>query len=171
MELLAKNLLIRKQATEAVRALESCGVDAILLKGVALMEISPEYSFEREVEDIDILIKPGYLGRAVSALESAGYVRVPSDPFAFVSPDYPVPVDISEGLWYLSNEENKKVFDNSLRAGDFRILSPADFLTHLYCHSQLHHARNEKKWLRDIEVLKTVFYSNASETFLLHLST
>lgn len=157
IELFARNLLIRKQAAETVKALESAGVETVLLKGAALMEISPEYSFEREVEDIDILIKPGFLGKALDALLSFGYSHVPQDPYAFSSARYPVPVDLCEGLWYLNKEENDKIFDCAVRSSNFRILPPDEFLIQIYAHSMFHHARKEKKWERDMEILKTAY--------------
>jgi len=156
-EMLAKNILIRQQALEVSAMLENVGVETILLKGVALMEISPAYSFEREVEDIDLLIKPGRLAAAVRVLESAGCSRLPEDPFAFTRAGWSVPVDLCEGLWYLTNAQNEKVFEQAVNTGNFRVLPPEEFFIHIKAHSLFHHARKENKWERDIQVLTTEF--------------
>ena len=70
----ARNQLLRRTAAEAVVALNAAGIEPVLLKGMALWASQPASApFARMMSDVDLMVTPNDAGRAVSALEAAGF--------------------------------------------------------------------------------------------------
>ena len=67
-----------EQAAETLRltsVMESCGVNCVFLKGVALGQIAYQTLGLKQSWDIDLLVEPGQAMIAAAALEEAGYER------------------------------------------------------------------------------------------------
>jgi Uncharacterised nucleotidyltransferase len=62
-----------RQALEVIDWLAAAGVEALLIKGPALAASLYAPAWLREYEDLDLLIRPRDLPRAVSALQARGY--------------------------------------------------------------------------------------------------
>src|ERR1035437_5784508 len=105
---LGRNILIHQQIAELSAALVSKEIPCILLKGAALIELFPAYSFTRIMDDIDILFHPRHITTVREQLISLGYCPSPEDPWAYHHPDpatHPAPIDITDSLWYLTKRE------------------------------------------------------------------
>lgn len=157
--ILVRNILIRKQIEEIVDECSRYNIKLVLLKGVALIELFPEYTFDREIEDIDVLIKESDYKRFVSLLEKLGYRRVPYDPYAMFHPEKVAYVDISPGIWYLSKKDNVKLINSAVHLKEFGsslncyVLPLKEMLNYIYLHTYIHHAEKEHKWEKDIFIL------------------
>ncbi len=148
---IARNLLILKQLEDILQKFQKDNIDFILLKGIALITLFPEYIKYREMEDIDILVKPEQLKLAKFSLLSMAYKKAKLDPYAFWKEDTPAYVDLCDGFWYLNKKENSELWKN--RKSNF--LLPEDFFVHILAHSFIHHAETDPKWASDIELLRS----------------
>jgi hypothetical protein len=68
-----RNRRLIAQLHEAVRALNGAGIEPVLLKGIALWASRADVEFDRILADIDLLIRPSEVERAISALTDAGF--------------------------------------------------------------------------------------------------
>ncbi len=155
--LVAKNVLIHKQIEEICDECEKQEIKLVLLKGAALIELFPEYSFYRDMEDIDVMVNKKDYDKFVKLLKNLGYKNVPSDPNTLYSEDKPVKIDIFTELWYLSKKENFVLFNNLQKVGKFYVLPPEEMLRHICYHMYIEHNYIEEKWLKDIEIIKSKF--------------
>ncbi|MFQ3676033.1 MAG: nucleotidyltransferase family protein, partial [Endomicrobiia bacterium] len=108
-DIFSRNILFH---SEIVRISEECfkqNIRLILLKGTAMIEMFPEYSFERELEDIDVLVEKKVYKKFKKLLSELGYEEVLCDPHAMFNKQKNVQIDIETKLWYLNEKENKKV--------------------------------------------------------------
>jgi len=151
METIARNLLILKQFEEISQKFQREKIDYILLKGIALITLFPEYIKYRQMEDIDLLIKPEQLKLAKIVLMSMGYKKAKQDPYAFWRQDSPAYVDLCDGFWYLNKKENQKLWEGKKT----NFLSPEDFFVHTVAHSFIHHSEIDERWLSDINLLRS----------------
>lgn len=68
-----RNQLLFTQLSDALRALNSAGIEPVLLKGAALWAGLPADEFDRILTDIDLLVRPEDVDRAIAALQAAGF--------------------------------------------------------------------------------------------------
>jgi len=154
---------VHSQLVEILDEFRQRRVQAILLKGAGLIELFPEYMREREMEDIDLLVKPGQLKQAKDALVSLGYTKAEKDPYAFSRKGSPFSVDLCPGIWYLDSRENDSLWLNALNVMDSGaqppalVLSPADFYIHILAHASIHHKKFDSRWQKDLELLKSKY--------------
>jgi len=160
---LSRNILIHKQICELVSEFNRNNIKFILLKGSALIEIFAKYAFFREMEDIDILVWPKHFLKAKEVLLSIGYICAKNDPHAFICPTKPAYIDLCEQLWYLDRAENIQVFKDS----KFGVLSPEDFYIHIFAHAFLHHAKKEKTWENDLQLLSEKWANKIDKVLLI----
>lgn len=157
--ILVRNLLIHRQLEEIGREFSKASINAVLLKGAALILLLPDYSSERLMEDIDMLVRPKDLAAAREALARLGYLPLPEDPCAVSNPSKTAPVDLTDNLWYLDKAENEEVFSEALRhrfkgsAAAFCHLRPEDFYIHVLAHGALQHAEDSGIWKKDLSLI------------------
>ena len=104
-ENLVRNLLLRRQAVEAVSALNGAGVEPMLFKGALyLFDDTFTDRGSRMMADLDVVVRSGQLEAAVDALGSLGYVPEPGKPFLhphelpLFAPGRPAPVELHTEL-------------------------------------------------------------------------
>jgi hypothetical protein len=68
-----RNQRLMAQLCDALRALNGAGIQPVLLKGAAIWASMPHAQFDRILTDIDLLVRPDQVDRAISALEQAGF--------------------------------------------------------------------------------------------------
>jgi len=155
LEVAVRHLAFQRDLTGALATLSHAGVPAILLKGAHLgRSIYPRGL--REMNDIDLLIRPTDAGRAARALQALGYdFLAPCDPdcglvgthhFPRLIKPEAAPIELhvmltpvefglaidTEGLW----QRAVPLSPGSSHAG----LSPEDLLLHICVHSTYAHA-------------------------------
>lgn len=155
--ILARNILILKQFEEIADCLKTHNVPVILLKGIALINIFPDYCAQRIMEDMDMLFRPQDIKTVRNLLLSLNYSSAPEDPWAFYRPGEPAYVDIIDNLWYLDGKENDKLWypgmDNKIDDG-ILFLPRDEFYIHVLAHASVHHAKKERSWTADLELMK-----------------
>ena len=148
-----RNLVMRRQAEQAIRALNFSGIVPTLLKGsVVLFESSgpARYWSLRMMRDLDILVPRDVAGEATSALKSLGYQIVnkyPDDHHAigdFGRPTDPGSIDLHAELidpWYILPAAEVRDRAMALRHPDLQALvpSPTYRILHHLLHAQVHH--------------------------------
>jgi hypothetical protein len=67
-----RNRRLIVQFHDAVRALNGAGIEPVMLKGMALWAMKREVHFDRILADIDLLVRPSEVPRAIDVLEEAG---------------------------------------------------------------------------------------------------
>lgn len=165
---LARNILIHRQTAILAAACSARGATCVLLKGAALIQLFPPYSAERVMDDIDILFHPRDIAKARAALAALGYRPCPGDPCAWRHPDqllHPVPVDITDTVWYLRPRELNQAIEESFvipfeREGgtaSARCLKPVDMFLHVAAHAAVHHGTRDDTWLRDLIVMNNAW--------------
>ncbi len=153
-EVLFKNILIHTEIEKISKLTESCGIKLILLKGAALIELFPEYSFTREMEDIDVLINKSDYSKFINILKTLGYVQSEEDPNVMYNATLDIKIDIKTDLWYMTRKEKAKLFNCLLKIKNFYILPPGEMLRYIIMHSYISHNSLEKKWQQDIKLIK-----------------
>ncbi len=158
--ILAKNILIHKQIEEIYDECEKHNIKLVLLKGAALVELFAEYSFWRDMEDIDVLVNKKDYDKFVNLLKVLGYKNMPFDPNVMYSEDRPAKIDIFCELWYLSKKENVMLFNKLQKVDKFYILPPEEMVRHIYYHMYIEHNYIDERWVKDIEIIKSKFQIN-----------
>jgi hypothetical protein len=67
-----RNRRLILQFNDALRALNSAGIEPALLKGIALRATHREAEFDRILGDVDLLVRPSEVERAIDVLQEAG---------------------------------------------------------------------------------------------------
>jgi len=146
----ARNLLLRRESTEAISALNERGVEPLLFKGALYLVEGTFAPGVRFMGDIDIVVPEASMRPATDALRSLGYAAAPGKPFLhphelpFVRPGAQAPIEVHADLgssrvasalplahaWAAS-----RIFDDSgLR---YRGLSRTDAVVHNVLHAQV----------------------------------
>jgi hypothetical protein len=68
-----RNRRLIGQLSDTLRALNAAGIEPVLLKGIALWASRRWLEFDRILTDIDLLIRPAEVERAVDVLQNAGF--------------------------------------------------------------------------------------------------
>lgn len=155
-EIIVKNLIAHSQIEELSRECKNHHIKFILLKGAALIELFDKYSFERDMEDIDILVEEKNYEKFIEILKKLGYTQSKEDPNVMLSKGK-LKLDITTHLWYLNKKENFEVINRAMKVKDFYVLSLSDMIKHIFFHSLFEHGYLEEKWLNDIELIKLHF--------------
>ena len=87
-------VLFEMKRDQIVAALQKAGIRPVVLKGAAIASTLYREPFERDVEDLDLLVGEEGLERAVRALEAEGYVAPPPERFrAYRRHHFHIPLD------------------------------------------------------------------------------
>ncbi len=165
LKILFRNILIYNEIEKLSAISYKYGIKLILLKGAALIEIFPEYSFIRELEDIDVMIEKKDFKMFVNILKSLGYAQSEDDPNVMFKKELNIKIDITTDLWYMTRKEKVKLFNSLLKIKNFYILPPKEMLKHILIHSYISHNFLDKKWQKDIELLVERFNLNVEDVF------
>ncbi|MCX7716103.1 MAG: nucleotidyltransferase family protein [Endomicrobia bacterium] len=152
-----KNILIHHQLDEILNETEKLGIKVVLLKGAALIELFPEYSFCRDMEDIDVLINKKDYKKFIKLLFSLGYKFCDFDPKTLYKENMPAKIDVSCELWYLSKKENVEIMRKLCKINNFYILPVSEMVRNILYHMYVEHNSIETKWEKDVELLKSKY--------------
>jgi hypothetical protein len=154
----ARSMFVRGATSQVLAVLRGAGIEAVLLKGAALVETVYPDPAQREMLDIDILVPAEALPRATEAVERLGYlpavdadvpstVRVsssaadtpPHHEAGLVGPHKLVAVELHR---HIATSEEGGAFDlggfweraRAAPTSDHRVPSPEDLLIHVCFH-------------------------------------
>lgn len=159
--ILARNLLLNNELSTISQAFNASNIPLILLKGIALTHLFPEYSKERLMDDIDLLIQPKHIKDVRKILNSLKYKSIHDDPGKYYNTEKGIYLDIADNIWYLNKNENTKIWDNSRNYSIYSKhncltyhLPPDEFYIHVLAHAAIHHGTKHDIWLKDLELLR-----------------
>ncbi|MBU0511571.1 MAG: nucleotidyltransferase family protein [Chloroflexi bacterium] len=154
-----RNMRLFQELANILHALQAIGIPAIPLKGACLAEVVYGNIALRPMGDVDLLVKPADLAKALDVLYTLGYAA--ENPFEIESERqfYPHMPELSkrggvrlELHWTIVNPRNNTHFDDLTldqiwsRATPAKIggvqalmLSPMDLLLHLCSHASVWH--------------------------------
>jgi hypothetical protein len=155
------NQLLLRDAAGALRALHGVGIETVVLKGLALSTLHYHDGGTRPMADVDVLVRPSDVKRALSVLADAGY-----SPYATRSLDLQLrtrhaicvrngadrPLDLH---WYalFQSAGDEDFWDAAVPlevAGvSTRALCPADQLLHVCVHGLSWASPAPIRWLTD----------------------
>ncbi|MBN1621410.1 MAG: nucleotidyltransferase family protein [Endomicrobiales bacterium] len=163
--ILVRNLLILSQLEEIIERTSRENIPILLLKGIALIETIPEYSKERVMDDMDLLVKSEDKSRVREILYSLGYLPFKGDPHAFYHPQKAAYVDIDDSVWYLNKKEISRLWERSRKCKIKKLefhLPPDEFYIHVLAHAAIHHGEKSDIWLKDLELISSEWEKNIS---------
>lgn len=165
LNILFRNILIHNEIEKISTISDKYGIKLVLLKGAALIELFPEYSFIRELEDIDVMIEKKDFKMFVNILKDFGYVLSEDDPNVMSNENLNIKIDITTDLWYMTKKEKVKLFGSLLKLKNFYVLPPKEMLKHILIHSYINHNFLDEKWQKDIKLLIEKFSLNVEDVF------
>lgn len=148
----ARDILLLSAFEEARTAAAAAGIEAVALKGAALLELGLYAPGERGMTDADVLVRPSALKKFEEILSDLGYLPMPSSADAWYKPAPgeapPAVLDVHTGLWHIKNTD--ELFDWGLEPGPAGLaLNLADLFLHAAVHPLLHHGELTPRALED----------------------
>jgi len=159
--ILYDNIRAMSAVDELARSVSPAAI--YLLKGAAIINISPEAVATRLMEDTDILVDDY---AAVSAvLIRMGFAKRTGDSQTFESVSGTVrPFDVHTNLWYASSRDLARIKSESASADGIppnaRIFSAADLCADIIIHAA-QHGGLDGRWRGDLEVIENRFGPSA----------
>jgi len=157
-----RNTRMLHELRNILHALQAADIPVILLKGACLAEVVYGNIALRTMDDVDLLVKPADLARALDVLRTLGYVA--AHPFEIESERHLLqhmpPLSKRGGVtlelhWTMVDPRHNLHFDDNdleqvwsratpVKIGDLQVLmpSPADLLWHLCLHASVQHYFN-----------------------------
>ncbi|MCP5267126.1 MAG: nucleotidyltransferase family protein [Burkholderiaceae bacterium] len=162
-----------RAASVALQALARAGLDAMVLKGVAIAQTYYRDVGSRPMADIDILVRPGSIARAIAALAKAGWHVPPDGPRlsdALLRYRKSIVLRRADGMeldlhWAvldLRGDENAcdsfwaAAVPVSLNRVPMRILCAADQLLHACAHGLVWNEVSPMRWIADAMMILEV---------------
>jgi hypothetical protein len=178
-ETLYLNLFIRNQTKIVLETLEEAGIQTIPLKGTIFAEKYFGHLGARDTSDIDLLVHPSELERAIHCVKSLGYTteqeRIPSHfhwSFSKEIPDSAIPLTI-ELHWDLLKEKTSDLnldefWCQATPLGSYRYIKElSDYHTfYMICLHGWRHNLSSLKYFLDIIQLIHVLQDNLDYTWL-----
>jgi hypothetical protein len=141
----AANQLGLRAGRRAIEALHAAGLEALVLKGAALLGSAYDDPGARPMGDVDLAVPPERIGEAVRLLGEAGFAASEDDPEGLLSVRHSLAlhdadgqeVDLHRGmLWRpgLDTEFWQGSIEANVGGVRVRILNPADQLLHVCAH-------------------------------------
>lgn len=181
-DILARNILLLGALEEVIAAAEAKGLKLILLKGAALLAGGVYGPGERQMTDVDILVRPRDEKAFDVLLKGLGFEPMEGSSQAYSRPSSliphpsalsphpsslslapPVLIDLHTGLWH--EKDTEALWHRSARMRE-EMRAPAlgleDQLLHLASHALLYHGRLEPRTIEDLARLLGFVYMKKS---------
>ncbi|MFA5339872.1 MAG: nucleotidyltransferase family protein [Candidatus Omnitrophota bacterium] len=155
------NLFAQEKLNEVLAAFETAGIDAIVLKGLSLMDTVYPNIAVRPITDIDLLIEENDFPRAKDKLNGLGYACEEYCREDFYNGEIAIDIHSSilnsvrvKSRHKTCNIDNAELWRDSgsitLSGRKVRVLSPEDQLISLCLHLFYHHGLKRLIWFVDI---------------------
>lgn len=154
------NQLGLRVGRRAIDALQTTGIDVLMLKGAALIDSVYGDLGARPMGDIDLAVPPPRIAEAVRALQGAGLMATEGDPERLLAARHSLAfrdpggqeVDLHRGmLWHpgLDEEFWRGSVDAEVAGTRVRILNPTDQLLHVCAHGAAWNPVHPVRWAAD----------------------
>ncbi len=151
--LIYREILLRRQFEEIAGLFSRARVPLSPVKGMGLILSGIYRSGERDMEDIDILVKPRDASSADSILRSSGYRQVRSGEKSYHRTGEPAVIDLHTEIIYLSRERLVSLWDAMSRSGEYFLMSPEEHFIYILVHALIHHGELRDTWKTDLDRL------------------
>lgn len=148
-----RNILILNQIKEIIKRARDLDVRVCLLKGAALINQGVCKIYQREMEDVDVLIKTRDLNKFLNLLNKMGYKRVCSGEPGFYRNGEKFIVDVHTSILYADKKDLNKIWLDMKDIGEAKIMDKENHFLYILCHGLIHHAGSTGKWIGDAEKL------------------
>lgn len=149
-----------RTARKAIDALADAGVEVLVLKGAALVDIAYGDPGARPMGDVDLAVPPDQVNESVGALREAGFAASEDDPKRLLTARHSLAfrdtngheVDLHRGLlWRVGLEEEfwRGSIEAEVAGAPVRILNPADQLLHVCAHGAAWNPVHPLRWVAD----------------------
>lgn len=164
------NLLLFQKTEQIVQNFRQAGIETILLKGAALSLSYYNSSALRPMADIDLLIKPEDLPKALNLLEKNNWRLISGSPVLFMDVDPTCQFQDADGgeldlhwqmmrdCWNADKTEDlwNDAFEIKIGNTPVKILSPTHQLFHVCWHGVQYNPTPPIRWIADaMTVLRT----------------
>jgi hypothetical protein len=141
------------QLENIAEACVAAGIDICLLKGTALL-VSGVYDVgERDMEDIDILIRKKDLSQFESLMLNMGYKRVCSGEHGFYKDGENAQIDVHTDILYMDEDQLEHVWNNMKLSGVAKIMDDEEHFIYIMHHGVIQHANSMDGWIDDLKRL------------------
>ena len=145
-----RNILILNQLERIVKECKNLNIDICLLKGTALILSNIYNIWEREMEDVDILIRESDLKKFKYLMSNMDYKKVNSGEDGFYKDRENAMIDIHTDILYLDKKQNQNIFKEMKQIKGFKVMCKEDHLLYILHHGLIQHGNAGKKWKEDI---------------------
>ncbi|MFH1416072.1 MAG: nucleotidyltransferase family protein [Elusimicrobiota bacterium] len=146
-------MLIINKAEEIAGECRKRNIDLCQLKGSALI-ISGVYEiWERDMEDIDILIREKDLYKFEYMMRNTGYGKVCSGERGFYKAGENVLIDIHTDIPYARGGMSPGIWKRMKKINGMFVMDDVDHLIYIIYHGLMHHAADTGHWKEDAERL------------------
>jgi hypothetical protein len=153
----ARNILLLEELEKILKKFNEENIEVILLKGCSLLGRIYSDLSQREMEDIDFLVRGEDMPQIKKILSGLGYRQLPAGDWEFVkiySEHFPpIMLDLQEKIWYIKGI--KKIWEEALTVEigqvKTKVLSPEEEIIFLTAHRIVHRGQLDKICLQDIE--------------------
>jgi len=146
-------MLILDQIARLVRKCAKKNIVVCLIKGSALLYDGIYAECERDMEDIDILVRPQDLAALEQMLDSMGYRKVCSGEIGYYKEGCNAVLDIHTDLLYADKEQTESVWKRMLDVNGAKVMDPVDHIIYIVHHAVVHHGTLSGYWQEDCKRL------------------
>lgn len=139
-----------EQARRVALECRKAGVRMCLLKGLALIQNGTYEISEREMEDIDLLIKKDDFAKFNNMMLSMGYRLVCSGETGYYKDGENAVIDVHTDVLYAEKEYTDDIWDSMVSVDGMKLLSIEEHFIYIMHHGLIQHGNNDKKWQKDL---------------------
>lgn len=152
-----RNILIFSELEEVLHALTCASIEVIVLKGAAFAHtLYPDLN-QRELTDVDLLVKTKDFPAIDNILHTLGYRNLENSTTSYVKDGVvPVLLDLNDHIRHLALPVSH-LWNNAVPVVIARVqtlmLCPQDNLIHVIGHMAVSHGTPLRKWLQDVDLI------------------
>ncbi len=152
--LIYRNILLENQFRQFFQECLKAGIDICPLKGMGLL-LSGHYGpGERDMEDIDVLVRKKDLSKLNKLLRENNYYPVRSGEPGYHRKGEPAVIDIHTDILYMKSKQLKGLWNKMVLKNNLKFLPDEEHFIYIIFHSFVQHGYLSKTWCRDLEKVK-----------------
>lgn len=146
-------MLIINQLEKLIDKCNQKNIKICLLKGSALIFNDAYKIWERDMEDVDILIKRGNLKKFESLIDNLGYRKVCSGEMGFYKEGENAIIDVHTDILYADEGKLNEIWESMKNIKDAKVMDKEEHFIYIMHHGLIQHGNYTGQWKRDIKRL------------------
>jgi hypothetical protein len=151
--LIYRNILLENQFSDFAQNCRRKGIQICPLKGMGLILSGLYAANERDMEDIDILIRKEDELLIDKLLKESGYYPVVSGERGYHRKGEPAVIDIHTDILYMSKERLRKLWNEMPERKNLKFMSEDEHFIYILAHALVQHACLRASWTEDLRRL------------------